>query len=83
MGLRRAFLTAGAQNLVMSLWEVPDDETRWLMGDFYGRVLKGADPVEALTEAQRAALANQRARGPQHVNPWQWGAFVVCASAVK
>ena len=40
-GLRRAFVVAGARTLVMSLWKVPDEQTRELMIDFYRRVLTG------------------------------------------
>ena len=43
-GLRRAFVLAGAKTLVMSLWKVPDEQTRELMEDFYGRLLDGCGP---------------------------------------
>jgi len=47
-GLQRAFKIAGAQNLVMSLWKVPDTETSEFMQVFYknmlGRLERHAPP---------------------------------------
>jgi CHAT domain-containing protein len=51
-GLRRAFALAGAQTLVMSLWKVPDEQTKELIVDFYKRLLSGKGRAEALTGAQ-------------------------------
>ncbi|QDU21756.1 CHAT domain-containing tetratricopeptide repeat protein [Urbifossiella limnaea] len=68
-GLRRAFALAGARTLVMSLWKVPDGETRELMEDFYRRVLAGEPRAEALRGAQLA----MKARYP---HPFFWGAFI-------
>ena len=51
-GLRRAFVLAGAKTLVMSLWKVPDEQTRELMEDFYRRILRGEGRAEALRQAQ-------------------------------
>lgn len=68
-GLRRAFLLAGAKTLVMSLWKVPDSETRMLMEEFYSRLLEGRPRLDALREAQLAIKA--AFPGPLH-----WGAFV-------
>ena len=69
LGLRRAFVLAGARTLVMSLWKVPDQETQELMVDLYARVLKGQGCAEALREAQLAL----KARRP---SPYYWGAFI-------
>jgi hypothetical protein len=52
LGLRRAFVLAGAKTLVMSLWKVPDDATRELMEDFYRRILAGEGRADALRKAQ-------------------------------
>jgi CHAT domain-containing protein len=68
-GLRRAFVLAGAKTLVMSLWKVPDEATRELMEDFYGRLLAGQGRAEALRQAQ----LTMRAKYPE---PFYWGAFI-------
>jgi CHAT domain-containing protein len=68
-GLRRAFVLAGAKTLVMSLWKVPDEPTRELMEDFYGRLLAGHGRAEALRQAQLAMKA-------KYPEPFYWGAFI-------
>lgn len=76
MGLQRAFSFAGAEEVVMSLWSVPDDATRRLMGRFYDAYLDPDDPVtaaEALREAQLSLLAEGGGEDPR-----QWAGFV-CA----
>src|ERR1700694_2303430 len=56
LGLGRAFLTAGASSLVMSLWPVEDNATNELMQRFYQELLKGESKVQALRMAQRSLL---------------------------
>jgi CHAT domain-containing protein len=68
-GLRRAFMLAGAKTLVMSLWKVPDEPTRELMEDFYGRLLAGEGRAEALRQAQLAMKE-------KYPDPFYWGAFI-------
>ena len=68
-GLRRAFVLAGAKTLVMSLWKVPDEQTRELMTDFYSRLLAGRGRADALREAQLAMKA-------KYPDPFYWGAFI-------
>jgi CHAT domain-containing protein len=68
-GLRRAFVLAGAKTLVMSLWKVPDEPTRELMEDFYGRLLAGEGRAEALRQAQLAMKE-------KYPEPFYWGAFI-------
>ncbi|MGQ0444596.1 MAG: CHAT domain-containing protein [Beijerinckiaceae bacterium] len=53
--LRRAFVPAGAKTLVMSLWNVPDEQTRELMEDFYRRVLIGQPRID-LPAGRRSGL---------------------------
>jgi CHAT domain-containing protein len=69
LGLRRAFVLAGAKTLVMSLWKVPDEPTRELMASFYRRLLAGQGRAEALRQAQLAIKA-------KYPGAFYWGAFV-------
>ncbi len=73
-GLRRAFQLAGAESVISTLWEIPDQSTARLMRQFYQGVQWGLS--SALHSAQRQALRSQREAGvPEH--PYSWGAFVV------
>jgi CHAT domain-containing protein len=56
LGLRRGFAEAGAQNLLMTLWPVDDNETVDLMEAFYHEALRSGDAPGALARAQRADL---------------------------
>jgi CHAT domain-containing protein len=70
-GLRRAFVLAGAETLVMSLWPVSDYVTRELMTNYYEGLQKGLGRGEALRQAQLATL---RREGRQH--PFYWASFI-------
>jgi len=74
-GLRRAFQLAGAKTVVMSLWKVPDEETRQLMVDFYKRMQAGEGKAKSLQNARLALMKSRREKyGAAH--PLFWGAFV-------
>jgi CHAT domain-containing protein len=60
MGLRRGFIQAGAQNLLMTLWSVADKETANLMVDFYSAMQKSGNAPEALANVQRDWLVKLR-----------------------
>ena len=75
-GLRRAFTQAGAKSLVMSLWKVPDLETKELMVNFYKNIQSGKmKRCQALRQAalEQMKIVEQRQGYP---NPRYWGAFV-------
>ncbi|MFN7961297.1 MAG: CHAT domain-containing protein [Thermoanaerobaculia bacterium] len=57
LGLARAFLAAGARQVVATLWSVDDPPTRRLLARFYLHLQQGADPPLALSLAQREAQA--------------------------
>lgn len=72
LGLGRAFLAAGAQSLVISLWPVEDSATSELMQNFYQHLLQGASRVQALGEAQRQLIHSSTLA---HTHPYYWAAF--------
>ncbi|HSR39502.1 MAG TPA: CHAT domain-containing tetratricopeptide repeat protein, partial [Phnomibacter sp.] len=68
-GLQRALKMAGIKYMLLSLWEVPDNETMELMTLFYSQLLSGSTPRNAFDQAQRS----MRAKYP----PYAWAAFVL------
>jgi CHAT domain-containing protein len=75
-GLRRAFIQAGAKSLVMSMWQVPDKETRELMILFYKNILSGKmDRCQALRNAIKSEMIVAKERYGNNA-PFYWGAFV-------
>ena len=53
MGLRRGFIQAGAQNLLMTLWPISDETTVQIMLDFYDRALASGNAPQSLLDVQR------------------------------
>jgi len=75
-GLRRAFTQAGAKSLVMSMWPVPDKETKELMVEFYGNIQSGKmNRSQALRQAVLKEMKVVKKRYG-YANPFYWGAFV-------
>ncbi|MFZ1917127.1 MAG: CHAT domain-containing protein [Terriglobales bacterium] len=70
MGLVRGLLQAGAQSLVLSLWDVHDDSTKEFMIEFYTALQKGLSKAEAM---QTAAI-RLRERCP---HPYHWAPFLL------
>jgi len=69
-GLQRAFLVAGANTIIMSLWSVDDDATQQLMNYFYDDYLKSRKKFKAFSDALHK-MKNS------HPDPFYWGAFVM------
>jgi CHAT domain-containing protein len=70
-GLRRAFVLAGAETLVMSLWPVSDYVTRELMTEYYAGLKQGLGRGDALRKSKLTMLARS---GRQH--PFYWASFI-------
>jgi tetratricopeptide (TPR) repeat protein len=60
MGLRRGFIQAGVQNLLMTLWPISDKITVKIMLDFYEAADRTHHAPEALGEVQRTWLVKLR-----------------------
>ena len=69
-GLQRGFKKAGAQTILMSLWEIPDTETSKLMRYFYENWLSGMEKHTAFTEAQRKIKES-------NPSPYYWAGFIM------
>jgi CHAT domain-containing protein/tetratricopeptide (TPR) repeat protein len=74
IGLGRAFLYAGAKNLVLSLWRVSDESTARLMILFYTQ--KFADAQEHYADALRTAKL-QLLQEKNYAKPYYWAAFLL------
>ncbi len=70
LGLPYAFLGAGAQGLLVSLWLVDDETTATLMPLFYQQLAQGAGYAAALRHAQLALKASRP-------HPYYWAPFVL------
>ena len=70
-GLRRAFVLAGTETLVMSLWPVSDYVTRELMTAYYKGLQQGLGRGEAL---RRVKLDMLKRKERQH--PFYWASFI-------
>ncbi|MBK6263422.1 CHAT domain-containing protein [Marivirga sp. S37H4] len=69
-GLQRAFIVAGAQSLVMSMWKVDDTATQKLMSSFYQNRLNSRDVAGSFRKAQLAMLK-------EYNHPYYWGGFMM------
>jgi CHAT domain-containing protein len=70
-GLQRAFKIAGAQNLVMSLWKVPDAETSEFMQAFYRNIFNRQSISDAFYNARDTMKIKYRN------DPYKWAAWVL------
>lgn len=69
-GLQRAFLVAGANALIMSLWKVDDAATQQLMTNFYTNWTRLGNKQRAFKQAQLQLMTKYK-------QPYYWGAFVM------
>ncbi len=70
-GLRRAWVMAGAESQLMSLWKVDDLGTAELMQRYYQRLQNDEGRSEALRQVQLEFIAN-----PTYQHPYYWASFM-------
>lgn len=75
IGLAWAFLDAGADQVIASLWKVSDATTPQLMDEMYAGIRKGQDPADALRNAKLRMLHS----GTRASRPYYWAPFVLYA----
>ena len=74
LGLMRGLLYAGAESLLLTLWDVHDRTTAEFMSKFYSGLEKNRDKARAL----RAAMLDIRRDYP---HPYYWAPFVIVGKA--
>jgi CHAT domain-containing protein/tetratricopeptide (TPR) repeat protein len=70
-GLKRGFKLAGVEQMIVSLWSVPDKETMELMTLFYTDLTKTLNPVISFSNAQKEM------RNKYPTDPEKWAGFVL------
>ena len=74
IGLSRALVYAGANNLIVSYWTVSDESTVQLMTDFYKELkAKGNDNYTHFLRASKLKMIQT----PQYAQPYYWAPFVL------
>jgi CHAT domain-containing protein len=77
LGLRRGFTMAGAENLLLTLWQIPDSDTVEFMSSFYRVAFAKQDALLALAQTQRDALVRLRQEESLGVAIQKAGPFVL------
>jgi CHAT domain-containing protein len=70
-GLKRGFKLAGVEQIIVSLWSVPDKETMELMTLFYDDLAKTLNLVSSFEKAQKEM------RNKYPTEPSKWAGFVL------
>lgn len=70
-GLTKAFIQAGAKDVVMSLWSVADKETADLMSNFYKKAQANNSQYSQALRASKLEMIQQG------LHPYYWAGFVL------
>ncbi len=71
-GLSRAFLSAGAASVLVTLWDVNDRSTAEFVSDFYNNMTKGSSKIAALRESRLKMI-----RSGRYSHPYYWAPFAL------
>jgi len=71
VSLGSAFLAAGSESVLMSLWDVSDTSTALLMKEYYKNLLSGKSKVESLAAAREEIVSKG------YDNPFFWAPFIL------
>ncbi|MBD2353120.1 tetratricopeptide repeat protein [Tolypothrix sp. FACHB-123] len=74
IGLSRSLISAGVPSVLVSLWQVPDEPTQYLMVEFYKSLQTQPDKALAL----RQAMLKTKQKFP---NPVNWAAFTLIGNS--
>ena len=69
-GLSKAFIQAGADHIIASLWSVSDEGTKDLMRLFYKEIAQGKSYTQALKEAKLKMIKSD-------TTPFVWASFII------
>lgn len=72
MALNRGFLYSGVDNIIFSLWKIPDKHTSELMIEFYRQMISGKSYSESLRAAKLKLIKNQLTARPR-----SWAGFLL------
>jgi CHAT domain-containing protein/Tfp pilus assembly protein PilF len=75
-GLRQAFLAAGAERVMSTLWQVPDRESARLMTRCFELQAEGRPAGAALREAQLETVQRRREKNAA-AHPFFWAAYTL------
>lgn len=91
VGLANAFMQAGANNVLVSLWKVDDEATALLMTRFYRNLTGMAEPDAASDPIDKATALREAKRWVRHYvdssgsrpfqHPVYWSGFILLGSA--
>jgi CHAT domain-containing protein len=78
IGLSRTFMAAGTPSIIVSLWQVPDEPTKFLMTEFYRQLRSsGGRPIDKAKALRQATLRTLK----QYPNIADWAGFLLIGQA--